>query len=95
MKKRPVHSVTGTVKQFPQLHGWVYLPIPQTYADLGFKERKPKWGLVPATITVGKTTWHRSLLPYGDGTLFIALPKAVRTKEDIAVGDTITATFVI
>lgn len=86
-------TTTGVVKQFPQKGGWVYLPITQTYADLGIL--KPRWGLVPATITIGTTTWRRSLLPMGDGTLFIALNASVRKKEGIEVGDTVTATYVV
>jgi hypothetical protein len=89
MKK---YTVTGVVQQFPQAGGWVYLPITQTYADFG---GKPKWGLVPATITLGNTTWRRSLLPFGDGTLFIALNKSVRAAEHVQVGDTITVSFMV
>ncbi len=85
-------TATGIVKQFPQKGGWVYLPIPQTYQDFG---GKPRWGFVPATITVGTTTWKRSLLPFGDGTLFIALNEKVRTVEHIKVGDTVTASFTV
>ncbi|NBD74117.1 DUF1905 domain-containing protein [Patescibacteria group bacterium] len=91
MPESRTFTTTGVVQQFPQKGGWVYLPITQTYEDLGIP--KPKWGLVPAAITIGSTTWQRSLLPMGDGTLFIALNASVRTKEGIAVGDTVTATF--
>jgi hypothetical protein len=66
------------------------VPIAQTYKDFG---GKPKWGLVPATITLGKTTWKRSLLPFGDGTLFIALSEKIRRTEKITVGDTVIITF--
>jgi len=83
----------GKVRVFPQKGGWVYLPIHQTYADL--KINKPKWGLVPATITIGSTTWKKSLLPFGDGTLFIALNEKVRRAENIKIGDVITAKFSI
>ena len=83
----------GVVKQFPQKGGWVYVPIKQTYKDLGIK--KPKWGLVPATITLGNSTWKRSLLPFGDGTLFIALNEKVRNAEKVTVGDSITISFKI
>lgn len=84
---------TGVVAQFPQKGGWVYVPIKQTYSDLGIP--KPKWGLVPVTITLGTTTWKRSLLPLGDGSLFIALPEKVRKAERLLVGDTITVSFTI
>lgn len=89
MKK--TFKTEGKVKIFPQKGGWVYLPIKQTYADL--KIKKPKWGLVPATITTGRTTWKKSLLPFGDGTLFIALNEKVRKAENIKVGGSVTATF--
>jgi hypothetical protein len=88
-----IFTVTGTVKKFPQAGGWVYLPIKQTYGDLGFKAGKPKWGLVPATITLGKTSWKKSLLPFGDETLFIALSEKVRKVENVKVGDTVSVTF--
>jgi len=91
MKK--VFSSKDKVKIFPQKGGWVYLPIKQTYSDFDIK--KPKWGLVPASITIGKTTWKKSLLPMGDGTLFIALNEKVRKAENIKIGDTITVNFEI
>ncbi len=56
---------------------------------------KPKWGLVPATITLGKTTWKKSLLPFGDGTLFIALNEKVRKAEKVNLGDTLTISYKI
>ena len=87
---RKTFTSKGTIKQFPQKGDWVYVPIPQTYKDFG---GKPKWGLVPTTITLGKTTWKRSLLPFGDGTLFIALSEKVRKGENVKVGDTVTVTF--
>ena len=93
MKKSKEFKITGTVKIFPQTGGWVYLPIKQTYTDLGIE--RPRWGLVPAKITIGNTTWEKSLLPYGDGSLFIALNAKVRKNEKIEVGDKITATFKI
>jgi hypothetical protein len=88
MKK--LFTSTGIVKKFPQKGGWIYVPITQTYAELG---GKPKWGLIPTIITIGNTTWQRSLLPYGDGSLFIALNEKVRKAENIEVGDKITLSF--
>lgn len=86
-------TATGSIKQFPQKGGWVYLPIKQTYGNLGLQ--KPKWGLVPATITIGRTTWKRSLLPMGDGTLFIALNEKIRKSENLRVGDKVSVSFKI
>jgi hypothetical protein len=89
MKK--TFKTEGKVKIFPQKGGWVYLSIKQSYGDL--KIKKPKWGLVPVIITIGKTTWKKSLLPFGDGTLFIALNEKVRKAENIIVGDKVVAIF--
>lgn len=88
---KKIFTCRGKVKKFPQKGGWVYISTQKTYADLGI--RKPKWGLVPATFSTGTTSWKRSLLPMGDGTLFIALNEKVRKAEDIHVGDTIEVTF--
>lgn len=87
MKKKTFTS-KNPVKKFPGKGGWTYVSIDQTYDDLGIK--KPRWGLVPARITVGNTSWEKSLLPMGDGTLFVALNKKVQKTEKIAVGDIIT-----
>ena len=86
MQKAKTH--TGTVKKFSGNLGWWYVSVPWTYDDLGIP--KPKWGLVPAEFTVGKTTWRRSLLPMGDGSLFVALNAKVRRGEDIHEGDVVT-----
>jgi len=93
MKKPHVYTSTNIVKRFPQKGGWVYVPIDQTYADLSIT--KPKWGLVPATITIGSTTWKKSLLPLGDGTLFVALSEKIRKAEEIEIGDTVTVIVTI
>ena len=91
MKKR--FTARGKVEIFPQKGGWVYVRGPQTYENLGVA--KPKWGLVPITATLRQTSWKTSLLPMGDGTLFIALNKKVREKEDIKVGDMVQVSFVV
>lgn len=82
---------TGTVKLFPQKGGWYYLLLPKIYTAIT-KEFANR-GLVPITATVGESTWKTSLLPMGDGTLFIALNAKVRKNENIIKGDTITITF--
>jgi hypothetical protein len=46
-------------------------------------------------MTIGKTTWKKSLLPMGDGTLFVALNEKVRKAEDIKIGDMVTVIFQI
>lgn len=85
-------SVKSKVQKFPGSSGWFYLPIPHTYREFG---KKPVWGLVPAEITIGQTTWRKSLLPKGDGTMFIALNAKVRKAENLQLGDEIEVEYTI
>lgn len=84
-------TVTGEVEIFPQQGGWHYIGMPENYTEItqDYADR----GVVAITATVGETSWDTSLLPKGDGTLFIALNAKVRKKEKIDVGDTITVSF--
>jgi len=84
-------TVTAEVERFPQKGGWYYVPVPEEYTEItkNFADR----GLVAITATVGDTNWDTSLLPKGDGTLFIALNAKVRKRETIDIGDTIDIAF--
>ncbi len=46
------------------------------------------WGVIPATVTIGKTTYTTSLFPK-DGGYLVPLKDAVRKPEVLAVDDTI------
>ncbi len=85
-----VFTIRGTVEIFPQQGGWVFIRVPKKYSEMA---KEVKWGLVPITAQIGKTSWDTSLLPMGDGTHFIALNAKVRKKEDIAVGDRVRVSF--
>lgn len=52
-------------------------------------------GLVAIAATLGATTWNTSLMPMGDGTQFIPLPRKVRKAERCEIGDAITVSFVL
>ncbi len=79
-------KVTGRVERFPGKMGWHHVRVPVAKTK-NLKIKRPKWGLIPARFTVGSTTWESSLLPYGDGTLFVALKASIRKKEKISKGD--------
>lgn len=87
------YTLKGKVALFPQKGGWYYIKAPKKYVQ-EFEKRMDR-GLVPITAKVGKTTWNTSLLPYGDGTLFLALPAKVRKENDIRKGGSITAFFTL
>ena len=87
------YSVSGKVKIFDVANPWIYVGVPKKYTQ------KFKWiadrGLVPISITLGKTKWNSSLLPKGDGTHFIALPAKVRKAERIKLGSQVKLSFKI
>ncbi|NHC47269.1 DUF1905 domain-containing protein [Motilibacter aurantiacus] len=80
--------VTGEVELFPGPGGWHFVRAPREWSgDLAHRARR---GLIAVTATVGSTTWPTSLMPTGDGSHFVALPKAVRAAEDVRLGDDVT-----
>ena len=50
------------------------------------------WGVIPATVTIGKTSYTTSLFPK-DGGYLVPLKDAVRKPEKIAVGDLLHITL--
>lgn len=79
------------VEIFPGKGGWYYVSVPQEYKDMS--KSMAHYGLVPIYAKVGLTEWLTSLLPKGDGTLFIALNAKVRKAESIQLGDMIEIEF--
>lgn len=47
------------------------------------------WGMIPATIRIGKTEWRTALWPK-DGRYIVPLKDRVRKAEQLAEGDTVT-----
>jgi Domain of unknown function (DUF1905) len=45
------------------------------------------WGMIPATIRIGDTTWTTALWPK-DGRYIVPIKDAVRRAEGLALGDT-------
>lgn len=81
----------GQVEKYPGPDGWFYVAVPDKIAAKlkPFADR----GLVAVTAAVGSSTWKTSLLPKGDGSVFLPLKQSVRSAEQIQLGDHITATI--
>ena len=47
------------------------------------------WGAVPVSARIGGTEWETSLLPRGGGYV-LPIKRAVRTRESVGDGDTVT-----
>jgi hypothetical protein len=52
------------------------------------------WGMIPVEAGIGSTRWTTSLFPKNGGYV-VPLKDAVRTAEDIDVGDTVTVRLVV
>lgn len=84
--------VEGELELFEEVVSpWHYVRVPEEYTEV--TRHLAVRGLVPITVTLGRTTWDTSLLPLGDGTHFIAVNAKVRKAERIALGDRIKLTF--
>ncbi|MEI9907365.1 MAG: DUF1905 domain-containing protein [Actinomycetota bacterium] len=52
------------------------------------------WGVIPVSAKIGRTTWTTSLFPK-DGLYLLPIKNAVRTSENIELGDKIRAEITI
>lgn len=50
------------------------------------------WGMIPATLSIGATTWYTALWPKDDGYV-IPLKAAVRRAEGLELGDVAEVTL--
>ncbi len=86
------YEFEGQVELFPQDNGWYFVRAPSKLSKP--LEIMAERGLIAVLATVGPSSWPTSLLPYGDGTHFIALPAKVRKKEKLTLGNNIKVSFV-
>jgi hypothetical protein len=47
------------------------------------------WGMIPATVCIGKTEWTTALWPK-DGSYIVPIKATVRKAENLAEGDEVT-----
>ncbi|HVV22187.1 MAG TPA: DUF1905 domain-containing protein [Pseudonocardiaceae bacterium] len=52
------------------------------------------WGMIPATVTIGSTTWETSLFPK-DGRYIVPVKAIVRRKENVDEGQTMTVDLAV
>lgn len=86
-----IYSIKKEVQIFPVENPWVFVSVPKKYSE-ELKHLADR-GLVAITATVGNSSWPTSLMPMGDGSQFIPLPKKIRRAEGIVLGEKITVTF--
>jgi hypothetical protein len=47
------------------------------------------WGMIPVTVTIGKTTWTTSMFPK-DGRYLVPIKASIRKAEQLEEGHTVT-----
>ena len=85
-------SYKGTVQKFPGDGGWVYVVVPKKH-KIYLQQQRRTWGMYPITAHFGKTSWQTKLMMKKGGDFFVALKVAIRNKEKIAVGDSVTVSI--
>lgn len=85
-------SFSGKVEKCAGEGGWFTVAVPQSCIP-------PKeliighFGYIPITAKIASSEWDTSFLPAGDTSYFVALPKNIRIKQHIDVGDTVSIEF--
>lgn len=79
----------------PAPHHFVALPGPEAGRLRAIASRVTYgWGCVPATVTLGATTFTTSIFPR-DGGFLVPLKVAARRAEDVELGDDVTLVVVV
>lgn len=81
---------TGEIIEWRGPAPFHFVALPREAAEEIFDETHLSygWGMIPATITVGATTWYTALWRK-QGTYYIPFKDAVRAAEKLRLGDVI------
>jgi hypothetical protein len=71
---------------------WYFVTVPEKQSNelkaiLGFVTYG--WGMIPATVRIGKTEWTTALWPK-DGLYIVPIKASVRKSENLEEGDQVT-----
>ena len=91
-------TVRGKVWLYTGPSGWHFFTIGKTVSRRIKKlQLSPHrgFGSVRVTAQIGKTEWKTSIFPTKEGTYLLAIKSAVRKKEHIEPGNTVSVRFTI
>jgi hypothetical protein len=100
MAKAHAYSCEAKIWLYPgESASWHFITLPKALGTT-FKETYAKhrrgFGSLPVTVTIGTSTWNTSIFPDSySGSYLLPLKAAVRKKEALLIGDTITLTLCI
>lgn len=87
---------TGTVLVSDDCGSFQWHVLVPTEFSKKYKPFAINFGFIPINLTVGKSTWPTSLLPYDKGKHFISIPAKIRkANPDIQPNDEISIEFEI
>lgn len=89
-----VNTFTAILKCFETPGQWHYVAVPPELS-IPLEYMAVSFGYIAVTAKVGNTSWPTSLMPKGDGSHFIALPKKVRQKEKLSLGAQVEVSFTV
>lgn len=88
------YKIKEKVWLYPGATPWHFVSVPKKQAqDIAkkFGALKRGFGSLPVSVTIGKTSWRTSIFPEKKtGEYLLPLKVAVRKKEEIMRGDTVT-----
>lgn len=70
---------------------WVFARVPAEVSDEIHDMPLPRGGFqsVKVTATLGASRWSTSIFPEPDGTYVLAVSRAIRDREGVALGDAV------
>jgi hypothetical protein len=89
----PEFKFKSKVWLWPGKAAWHFITIPLDLSKTvkAFDDMPRRgFGSLPVEVTIGSTSWKTSIFPEKKGTYVLPLKSAVRKKEGIEEGDTIT-----
>ena len=90
-----IEKFSGPINTFAECDTpWWTVSVPQKISQ-PYKELSNNFGFIAITAKVGESSWPTSLMPYGDGTYFIAIPAKIRKVNNIQLGNKVSIEFEI
>lgn len=92
-------TFTSKVWLYPGMSGWQFVTIPKKQSKIiaeTYGAMKRGFSSLPVAVTIGTTKWKTSIFPDKKiGAYLLPLKAAVRKKENIEVGDSLTVVLEI
>lgn len=89
-------SFTAKVDRFPMEAAWYFVRVPsELVPELPKGTPHGAWGMRKVRATLGTTSWDTMIAPMKKaGPYFLPLKAAVRKKEGVLLGESVTVSFI-